>query len=243
MLRIAVIDDEINIRKGIIKILKLLSANYEVVGEAPSIIEAKTILQNKTPDVVLLDIELEDGSAFELLKQLPSIDFKLIFITAFNQYAIKAFKFNAIDYLLKPIDPVELKAVLNKVEATIHDEQEVKKLLENLAQNKNMDVPKIVIKTTENTHFITVTDILYCEAKGAYTKIVTEHIEILASKNLKHFQELLSDYSFMRTHQSYLVNKMHVIGLKKETVLLNDTLAIPVSLRRKAEIKALLFDK
>ncbi len=243
MLRIAVIDDEVNIRKGIIKILKLLSSDYEVVGEAASINEAKTMLQATDPDVVLLDIELEDGSGFELLNQLPSINFKLIFITAFNQYAIKAFKFNAIDYLLKPIDPIELKTVLTKVQSAIHDEVEVRKLLENLAQHKNTNVPKIVIKTTKKTHFITVADILYCEAKGAYTKIITQHVDVLASKNLKYFQELLADYSFIRTHQSYLVNKIHIIGLNKEVVLLNDNLSIPISLRRKAEIKALLLNK
>ncbi len=242
MLRIVIIDDEVNVRKVIKKLLGLISSEYIVVGEAPSIAQGKKVIAETNPDLVLLDIELEDGTGFTLIDQLSKIDFKLIFITAYNQYAIKAFKFNAIDYLLKPIDPDELKSALNKAKSTIHSENELKQLLKNLDHNQNAETPKIVIKTTNKMHFVEIDKILYCQSEGSYTTIFTVDISILASKNLKYFQDLLSDYSFIRTHQSYLVNKIHITGLKNDSIILNDNLSIPISLRRKAEIKALFLD-
>ncbi len=242
MLKIVIVDDEINVRRVLKKLLNLISTDYVVVGEAPSIIEAKKVISETNPDIVLLDIELEDGTGFTLLSQLSIIDFKLIFITAYNQYAIKAFKFNALDYLLKPIEPEELKDALIKAQDSIHSENELKELLSNLEQNKNSEIQKIVIKTTYKTYFIDVSKILYCQSEGSYTKIVLNESSILASKNLKYFQDLLAEYSFIRTHQSYLVNKIHVTGLENDTIILNSNLNIPISLRRKAEIKALLED-
>ena len=126
MLKIVIIDDEINVRRVLKKLLKLMTSNYEVVGEAPSILEAKKVITATNPDIVLLDIELEDGTGFTLINQLSKVDFKLIFITAYNQYAIKAFKFNALDYILKPIEPEELKNALTKAEESIQSENELK---------------------------------------------------------------------------------------------------------------------
>jgi len=243
MIRIVVIDDEKNVRIVIKKILGLISSEYIIVGEAASITEGKNVIASTNPDIVLLDIELEDGTGFTLIDQLPKIDFKLIFITAYNQYAIKAFKFNALDYLLKPIEPSELKAALIKAQSTIQSENELKDLLANLKENKNSESQKIVVKTTNKIDFIEIDKILYCQSEGSYTNIITDTVTILASKNLKHFQDLLPDGIFFRTHQSYLVNKMYVTALKNDMVVLNDNLSIPISLRRKSEIKALLLDK
>ena len=243
MLRIVIIDDEVNVRAVIRKLLNLISTNYELVGEAPSITEGKDVIVKTKPDIVLLDIELEDGTGFTLLNQLPKIDFKLIFITAYNQYAIKAFKFNALDYLLKPIEPNDLEEALAKAELAICSENELKELLQNLEQNKNAKAKKIVIKTVNKTYFIEVDKILYCKSEGSYTSVVTEKEVTLASKNLKHFQDLLSEYDFIRTHQSYLVNKKYITAIKNDTIILNNTLSIPVSLRRKTEIRTILSDK
>ncbi len=242
MLKIVIIDDEVNVRRVIKKLLNLISTDYVIVGQAPSIVEGKRVIVKTNPDLVLLDIELEDGTGFTLLNQIPKIDFKLIFITAYNQYAIKAFKFNALDYLLKPIEPNDLKEALAKAESAIGSENELKVLLQNLEQNKNSETKKIVIKTTNKTYFIDVAKILYCHSEGSYSNIILEESSILASKNLKYFQDLLSEYSFIRTHQSYLVNKKYVTGLKNDTIILNGKLSIPISLRRKSEIKALLED-
>ena len=241
MLRIVIIDDEVNVRRVIKKLLNLINTDYMVVGEAPSIVEGKRVIVKTNPDLVILDIELEDGTGFTLINKLSKVDFKLIFITAYNQYAIKAFKFNALDYLLKPIEPNDLKEALTKAESAIGSENELKKLLQNLEQNRNSEIQKIVIKTTNKTYFIEVNEILYCQSEGSYTSIVTSDETILASKNLKHFQDLLLEHDFIRTHQSYLVNKNHVTAIEHDFIILRRNISIPISLRRKAEIKALLF--
>ncbi len=243
MIKIAIIDDEVNVRAVIKKLLKLISSEYEIVGEAASIAGAKSMLSNAKPDIVLLDIELEDGTGFGLLDQLTTIDFKLIFITAFNQYAIKAFKYNALDYILKPIDPQELKTTLEGVRSTVYSEKDTKALLDNLQKNKNSETSKIVIKTSKQIYFIDVDSILYCRSEGSYTQFITEDTSILASKNLKHYQKLLPATIFIRTHQSFLVNKKNIVGLKSEGVSLKNNEVIPVSTRRKSTIKALLLKK
>ncbi|WP_055448919.1 LytR/AlgR family response regulator transcription factor [Lacinutrix mariniflava] len=243
MTRIAIIDDEFNVRELLKKLIDILYKDIEIVGEAASIMEAKKMLNATQPDIVLLDIELEDGTGFSLLDQLESIDFKLVFITAFNQYAIKAFKYNAIDYLLKPISPEEFKNTLDRVKDQVFKENEIQLLLTQLKEGENFEYKKIVINTVKEKHIINIEDILYCESEGAYTNIVTKTLTILASKNLKHFQELLPEFQFIRPHQSFLVNKKVVISIKDNTLLLTSKIEIPISSRKKAEIKNILLKK
>jgi len=237
MVKIVIVDDENNVRIVIKKMLNLLFTDCEIVGECASVKEALDVIPETKPDIVLLDIELEDGNGFSLLKQLPVLDFKLIFITAFNEYAIKAFKVNALDYILKPIEPSELKSAINKAKEMLTSEKELKKQLENINSEK---IDKIVIKTTENTHFITIDDIKYCKADGSYSYIYTTNKTILTSKNLKHFEEILPAQKFIRTHQSYLVNKSEIVSIKSNTILLKNNIEVPVSVRKKAKISALL---
>lgn len=243
MTRIAIIDDEFNVRELLKKLIDILYKDIEIVGEAASIMEAKKMLNATQPDIVLLDIELEDGTGFSLLDQLESIDFKLVFITAFNQYAIKAFKYNAIDYLLKPISPEEFKNTLDRVKDQVFKENEIQLLLTQLKEGENFEYKKIVINTVKEKHIINIEDILYCESEGAYTNIVTKTLTILASKNLKHFQELLPEFQFIRPHQSFLVNKKVVISIKDNTLLLTSKIEIPISSRKKAEIKNILLKR
>ncbi|MBJ2175704.1 response regulator transcription factor [Aureibaculum sp. A20] len=243
MLKIVIIDDEINVRSVIKKLLTLINYEHEIVGEAPSVAEGKKVIIATKPDIVLLDIELEDGTGFHLIDQLPEIDFKLIFITAYNQHAIKAFKFNALDYLLKPIEPAELKEALSKARLSIYSEKEQNELIANLKQNNNSEIKRIVIKTTNNIDFIDVKKILYCHSEGSYTHVITENTKILASRNLKHFQELLPDQYFLRPHQSYLVNRTFITAIKNDALILNGKISIPISSRKKTEIKGLLLDE
>lgn len=237
MFKVAIIDDEKNVRIVLKKLLNILYSNCEIVAEIGSIKEAKIILPQVKPDIILLDIELEDGSGFSLLKQLPNLDFSLIFITAFNQFAIKAFKFNALDYLLKPIDPSELQNAVDKAQQNVENEKELRRRLENIEEKKES---QIVIKTTNKIHFINLKDIIFCQAEGAYAKIITNNETILVSKNLKHFEDLLSEHAFIRTHQSYLVNRLEIESIKNNMLLLKNATEIPISSRRKSEIIALL---
>ena len=240
MLKIVIIDDEKNVRIVIKKLLTFIKMDYKVVGEAPSIKEGKELILKTKPDIVLLDIRLEDGSGFDLLKQLPEINFKLIFITAYNEYAIKAFKFNALDYILKPIDPTELKEAIEKAQSEINTRNELNLLLKNMENNANSKEQKLVIKTTQRTYFIPVNEIYYFQSDGSYSKIVTKDTSILASKNLKYFQNLVPEKLFIRTHQSYLANKKHIIGLKGNHLVLTNNIEIPISTRRKKEILPIL---
>jgi len=240
MLKIVIIDDEKNVRIVIKKLLTFIKMAYEVVGEAPSVIEGKEIIEKTNPDIVLLDIKLDDGTGFDLLKQLSKIDFKLIFITAYNEYAIKAFKFSALDYILKPIDPTELKEAIEKAKDAIDTKNELDLLLQNMENNKNAAFDKLVIKTTQKTYFIKTDEILYFQSDGSYTKVITQDYKVLASKNLKYFQEILPKDQFIRPHQSYLINKLRTSGLKNNAILLDNGVEIPISVRRKSEIIKLL---
>jgi len=237
MFKVAIIDDEQNVRIVIKKLLGILFSNCEVVLEAASIKEALIGIPNTQPDIVLLDIELEDGTGFSLLNQLPTVDFKLVFITAFNEFAIKAFKYNALDYLLKPVDPTELENAVVKAQKRVLDGNELRKILENAKEEKPS---QIVVKTMNKLHFIDVDDILYCQAEGAYASIRTKRDSVLASKNLKHFEEVLSERGFVRTHQSYLVNIAQIELLKHNVLILKDKTEIPISIRRKSSIVKLL---
>jgi len=239
-IKIVVIDDEKNIRDVLKKLLVLFDRNYEIVGEAASIKEAKKVIEETAPNIVLLDIRLEDGSGFELINQLETVDFKLIFITAYNQYAIKAFKFNAMDYLMKPIDPDEFRAALNKAQETISENHKIKEIVASFKENEEFEAKKIVIRTTTETHFIKINGIQYCHSQGAYTSIITDNGTFLASKNLKHFQDLLAEYNFIRSHQSYMVNREWVTSIKGDNLVLRNDVLIPISSRKKAEIKSIL---
>jgi two-component system LytT family response regulator len=240
MLKIVIIDDEKNVIIVIKKLLSLINIAHTVVSEAASVQAGLEVIKQTNPDVVLLDIELEDGTGFDLLNQLDEIDFKLIFITAFNEYAIKAFKFNALDYILKPIDPDDLKNAINKAKDNLYTENTLKLLLNNLETNKTAETQKLIVKTTERTYFIPIDEIFYFQSDGSYSKIVSKDLTILASKNLKYFQEILPKHQFIRTHQSFLVNKLNITSLKNNTILLNNSVEIPISVRRKSEIKKLL---
>lgn len=243
MIKIVIIDDEFNVRELLKKLLLLFYKDVKIVGEAASIMDAKEMLTKSNPDIVLLDIELEDGTGFNLLDQLKDVNFKLIFITAFNQHAIKAFKYNAVDYILKPISPEEFKSTLDKVISLVVKENETKYLLTQLKDGKDLESEKIVINTIKEKHIINIDDILYCESEGAYTKIITKQLNVLASKNLKHYQDLLPKTSFVRPHQSFLVNKNAIVSIKNNILLLNNKVEIPISSRRKSEINDILLRK
>jgi two-component system LytT family response regulator len=241
MLKIVIIDDEKNVIIVIKKLLSLINIAHTIVGEAASVQAGLEVIKQTNPDVVLLDIKLEDSTGFDLLNQLDEIDFKLIFITAFNEHAIKAFKFNALDYILKPIDPDDLKNAINKAKDNLHTENTLKLLLNNLETNKTAETQKLVVKTTERTYFIPIDEIFYFQSDGSYSKIFAKELTLLASKNLKHFQKLLPEKQFIRTHQSFVINKYQVKGLENNMVILKNNIRIPISSRRRSDIKGLIL--
>ncbi|MCH7399705.1 LytTR family DNA-binding domain-containing protein [Belliella sp. DSM 107340] len=227
------VEDEINAQKALLKMLQLVAPEIQVWAIFDTIKEASLFLNKNTVDLLFLDIQLKDGNGFELLQTIDQQDFSLIFTTAFNDFAIKAFKFNAIDYLLKPIDPLELKEAIERAKNT-------RKTNPIIPLEKSLSEQKIVLKTTDSNHIIPVSSIIRLEADGAYTLFVTENQKILVSKNIKHYEELLAEYHFVRCHQSHLIAFSKISEVKSNSVKMLNNDEVPVSFRKKQLLKSLL---
>ena len=230
-----IVDDEENSRFTLSEMLRIFCPEVEVVGEADGV--ESTIQQTKKLkfDVVFLDIQMMDGTGFDFLKQLNPINFDVIFITAYDQFAIQAIKYSALDYLLKPVDAEELMEAVNKVKKREHRGQDqLDVLLDNL---QNKEKQKIVLSTTEGIHIIQVDNIVRCEADDYYTRIfLNDKRMIMVSKTLKNTEKLLSGKSFVRSHKSHLVNLQFVKKYVKSDggyLELKDGTIIPVSRRKK----------
>ncbi len=242
MTRTIIIDDEIKARETIVEMMKIYCKNVIIVAQAQDVKSGISAIKQYKPDLILLDIKLPDGSGFDLLKKLDIIDFKIIFITAYEQYAIKAFRFSALDYLLKPIDPEELINAVEKVDKSIGNDNLNLKLdafLSNIP-NISKEVKKIVLKTSDNIYLVDVQDIIRCESDRNYTMFYLVNGEkIIVSRTLKEFDELLNKYNFFRVHQSHIINLRYVVRYEKRNkncVVMKDNSKIPVSFRKKNEL-------
>jgi two-component system LytT family response regulator len=235
MIDTVIIDDEQAAQITLMKFLQMHCSNVNIVGTADGVEEGLKLLKNKSIDLVFLDIKMNDGTGFDLLKRLPSIDFNLVFTTAYDEYALKAFKYSAIDYLLKPIDPLELIDAVAKVTPSNTDNsaQRVDSMLE-LYQDKKFD--KIAIPSVDEFHFVRISDIIRCEASSNYTIIyLTTGKRIVAPKTLKEFEELLTSEGFFRVHQSHLINLSHIQKFlkTKNKLRMTDASEVEVSRRKK----------
>lgn len=243
-MKVLIIDNEASLRHILKSMVLMLNKSF-VVDEAGGVVNGIEKINSFNPDVVLLDVEMQDGTGFDLLKQLTKVQFQLIFVTAYNQYAVQAFKFSAIDYLLKPVDPTELQNSLQKAQENIANhilKQQLEVLLLQMNKSAN-DNLQIVLKDTRKTYFIQINDILYCKADGAYTVFyLMDKTTICQSHNLKYFEEMLEQYGFIRPHHSYIVNKNRVRNFdkKNDTLILDDETAVPVA-QRKRDIIAEMF--
>lgn len=245
-MKVLVIDNEPNLRTAIKALLNAFCPEITSIEEADGVQSGLHKIKNFHPDILLLDVEMDDGSGFDLMKQVINPGFQLIFVTAHNKYAVEAFQFSAIDYLLKPVDPDALQKSIQKATSNIRNSslhQQVEILLQQLAGIQNHD-RKIVLKDIENTYFIRVADILYCEAEGTYTKFYfCNNDPILVSKNLKEYESLLEPLGFLRTHHSFLANPDKIKMYDKTdggALILEGGYSIPVSQRKKDTVLGLL---
>ncbi len=236
-----IIDDETRVIHIITKLLKSEAPDVELIATAGDIDSGSKAISTFVPDLLFLDIQLPDGTGFDLLKKLNTISFKLIFITAHEEYAIKAIKCSAIDYLLKPIDPDEFYAAVDKARKQIIQEEEklkVKALIDNFENKKSLQ--HIVLHTAECLHLIKVEDIVRCEADNNYTFFhLIDKRRILVSRTIKEFNELLATSGFMRVHQSHLINLAHVDKYVKSEggyILMKDHSSVPISLNKKQQV-------
>lgn len=213
MIRTVVIEDEEHSRKMLMEMLREHCREIKVVADADSVKTGLTAIAEQKPELVFLDIELQSETSFEILERLPEINFELIFTTAFDHYALKAIKFCAIDYLLKPIDLNELQIAVEKAEKRMHREylnKNLEVLLSNIKSNSQNN-HRIALSTMEGLLFVNVRDIIYCESSGPYTKFIFKQADkIVTSKHLKEYEDLLSEYEFFRIHKSYLVNLQEI---------------------------------
>lgn len=248
MLRVAIIEDEEKTLQSICAILADYCENVQIAGTATSVSEAISLIKKAELDLVLSDINLPDGDSFNIFEKLDNIDFKIIFITAFEEYALKAIKFSAFDYLVKPIDPLELIASIKKVQSQIKKENaglKMEALLSNV-RNFSENLRKIVLKTAESIFVVDVQDIVACESDGVYTKVfLKDKRKIMVSKVLKEYDELLNGSGFIRVHKSHLVNLNYIDRFNKAEggyLVMKDGSEIPVSQRKRDKVITILED-
>lgn len=239
MLRAVIIDDERPAREVIANYLREYCPDIEVVGKASSVKTAYNAIRKTSPDMIFLDIQMSDGKGFDLLKMFERIDFKIIFVTAYAEYAIKAFRFSAIDYLLKPVRIDELVDAVAKVrdarDSGVSPEI-VTALLSNI-RNGPARLSTLIIPNIRGFEVLRVPEIIMCQADGYCTNFhMTGQKKVVSSKNLKHFDGLLEDQGFMRVHHSYLINLEHVTGFTRQgEILLSEGLKAHLGDSYKAE--------
>jgi two-component system LytT family response regulator len=240
MIKALIIDDEARIRQGLSIMLRKHCPDVLISGEADGVLSGYNQIIQLQPDLVFLDIEMEDGTGFELLEKFEEIRFHIIFITAYQEYAVKAFKFSAVDYLLKPVEPDELEFAVNKLRNIMMagHEMRISNFLRNNKETRKEE-KKIVLRTSDKYYFVKISEILYCESEGNYTMfILVNETRILVSRSLKEFEEILTEYGFFRPHKSFLINLGFITGYEKlegGTIILNDKIRVPVSYRKKEE--------
>ncbi len=240
-----IIDDEELGRKAIKSFIEKYATNtLELIDEADSVKNGLFSILSHQPDVVFLDIRMNDGTGFDLLEKLPKIDFKIIFVTAYQEHAIKAFKYSAIDYLLKPINPDEFIAAIDRLK-TENKIDEIEQKVNVLIKNKSR-FNKIALPTLNGLKMVTISDIIRCESDNNYTLFyLLDGSKILVSKTLKEYDELLSSEGFFRVHKSHLINiafvKEYIKG-EGGYVILEDNTNIEVSRRKKESLLQLLIN-
>lgn len=213
MIKAIIVEDEIRSVKLLENLIRDYCPDIALMGSATSVEEGFNLINIHHPDIVFLDIEMQKESGFDLLNKFNEINFEIIFTTAYEQYALRAIKFSAIDYLLKPIDIEELKTAIAKVLKNSHIHQ-INKKFETLMQNKNLEQPghlQIALPSTEGLSIVFVHEILYLKSDRQYTLFVFKSDErIVTSKNLGEYEDLLSTHNFFRVHHSALINLTEV---------------------------------
>ncbi len=246
MLRTILIDDEQSVRQTLEKLLIRYCPQVRLVAEADGVDSGIKAIRRHHPDLVLLDIKMDDGTGFDLLKQLEPVDFKVIFITAYDQFAIRAIKFSALDYLLKPVDPEDLTEAVKKAEKLMVHElnQQLGTLADNM-QTQDKSKKKIILKTFDNIHLVKLEDIVYCECQDNYTNFyLLNGKKILVSNTLKEYDEMLSEFGFFRAHKSYLINMIHIDRFEKAeggAIVLVNEIKLPVASRKKDQLLEMLY--
>ncbi len=228
-----IVEDKAYIRKGLINLLETVETNVEIIGECASVKEAVVVSNACKPELIFLDINLTDGTGFDFLDQTEHLSFRTIFITAYEEYALKALKAGAVDYLLKPVDAEELDLALKKIKALPITEQ--KKQINTAKKVWYQDDATLVLSLSDSFQVINLQELLYCESDKGYTTFyLANDKKYVASKPLKEYEEKLEKVNFTRPHQSFMVNLKFIDKYDRSGIIyLKDGQKIPVSSRKK----------
>lgn len=247
MLRTLIIDDEQHIRQSLSYLLDKVCPDVKLVGEADGVATGIKAIREKLPELVLLDIKMDDGTGFDLLNHFDSIDFKVIFITAYEKYAVEAFGFSAVDYLLKPVNPEKLAEAVKRAQQQVRQSFNLQfnTLKENLKKEDRKE-RKIILRNQENIYLLEVGSIIHCESGGCYTTFETSEGEkIMVSNQLKEYDDLLAESGFFRAHRSHLVNLKHIRRFEKQEggyLIMTNNIRVPVSAAKRERLLE-LFDE
>lgn len=244
------IDDDANLRNGMRSLLERYAPEIMIIGEADNVKSGIEAMENLQPQVVFLDIQLGDGTGFDILEDIAQKRGKstshIVFITAHEQYAVKAFRFSALDFLLKPVDPEELEKVIVKIKNVLTKNDNyahIDLLLENI-RKKVDNFKRIALSTSDGIHLFEISDIIRCESEDNYTKFyIKNNKPILISKTLKEYEEMLTEHGFERIHQSHLINLSYLKSyIKKDGgyVVMADNSNLPISKRKKERLQEVL---
>lgn len=247
MIRAIIVDDEPNNVDNLKALLKRHCPQVSVAAEAHHADHAIEVIHTFRPDLVFLDILMPGKTGFDLLKSLQRTDFEVVFVTGFDQFGIEAIRFSAVDYLLKPIDPLELQSAVSRATAKIQEKQQnlqLQNLVQLLLHEKQKSEHKIALSSSKETRFVKTGEIVRCIAENNYTLFFLESGEkILVSRPMFEYDEMLAAYGFIRPHHSHLVNLSYVKSLLKEDsgyLLMMDDSKIPVSRIKKEMVKKAL---
>lgn len=244
--RAIIVEDEPDNRQNLRLMLQNYCPQVNIIGEAANVAEGLDLIQKVAPTLVFLDVEMPDGTGFDLLRQLPGFDFSVIFVTAYSNYAIKAIKFNALDYVLKPIDITELIQAVDKVgyKRSADDSMlKLKNLLSNMSLT-DLQSRRIALASAESLQMVEIRKIMRLQGENNYTRFfIHEASPVLVSKTIKEYAKMLEEYNFFRVHQSHVVNLNYVSTFVKSDggyLVMTDGAEIGVARNRKADLLAVL---
>lgn len=246
-IRAIIVDDEVHARENLQGLLKEYCPDVNLVGMAEDVPTARELIDKESPNLILLDIKLSNHSGFELLDIILERDFEVIFVTAYDQFALKAIKLSAVDYILKPINPEELREAVKKLSRKMDRENKATRLellAENLSRERAFN--RLLVESDGAGELLKLSSILRLQGESNYTRIFLEgDRKLLVSKTLAEFEYLLSDLGFFRVHKTHLVNLVHIYSFHRTGeayLVLDDHSKIPVSRRRKVSLHNALKD-
>lgn len=246
MIKAVIIDDEPSMQEINRTLLKEHYPEIKLAGIANSVESGVLLIKEMKPHLVLLDIELGAGTGFQVLQQLKPYSFKVVFISGYDSYALKAIKFSALDYILKPVNETEFQQAIQRAVNEIANQENQQLQNQHLLDTFRNEIHprKLVLKTADSLHIIDISDIYFCQSDNSYTTFFMGSGEkIVVSKSIKEYEELLSNFNFFRPHQSFLVNLNHVKKIDKSDggfIIMKNKKEIPVSVRQKKKLISLL---